>query len=278
MFVERALRPIDRIEVGDSALELFSGDLLDLAVQGVGCYASSSLTLRSAIGMRIVARGGPAVRCDAGKYAPATVGQALAISAGRLPMHHVLVAVTNTPTTPPNLASVRTAVSAVLARAAALELESLAIPLLHAGRRIADDDLLVITLSALFEHLCGYTPIKRLYLVVDEEDEPACAAVLRVRTLLSTLAGVGACWAQATLAANARATVAEHSCASHRMLAELDTERRQSLTAIVQALSPLVAAPSTPGRLGLDAELARCHTALAQPDLLMPPLARAVGG
>lgn len=260
---EARAQTVHRRRVGTSELALVAGDLLALEAQAIVCYSSTSLTLHSAVAVRIVERGGRAVRVDAAKHLPARVGDAIVLSAGRLPMRYVLVGVTNELRAAPTLDTVRASLRAALERAAALGLESLTLPLLRVRRRLDDDDLLVVTLAALVDHLSGPTSLRSALLLVDEDAAQAALAVQRVAPLLEALEQAGALRAQARALAGARALV-EHLAPRQRALArELLARCGQALRRIAHLLEPL-AGEGAAGRGGLRTELRACRAELEQ--------------
>ncbi len=256
---------LHRRGVGDSELILVAGDLLSLHAQGVVCYSSTLLKLHSAVAVRIVQQGGPVVRADAAKHVPARIGDALALSAGQLPMRYVLVAITNELRTQPTLDTVRAALRVALGRAAALDLDSLALPLLHVRRRLDDNDLLVVTLAALIDHLSVPTTLRRVLLLVNEEEKLARPVVQRVVPLLDVLARVGGLRAQVQVLREGD-TLTEHLSAPRReaLAHELLVQRYQTLAQIVRLLEPLTQYSDVPGRLGLRTELQYCQAEINQ--------------
>jgi hypothetical protein len=259
-------RTIQRRRVGEASLEIVAGDLLAMNAQSVLCYSSTSLTLHSAVAVRIVQEGGASIRADAAKHLPARVGDALVLSAGRLPMRYVLVAVTNELRTTPTLDTVRAALRVALARAAALELDSLALPLLRVRRRLDDDDLLVITLAALSDHLCSPTTLGCVQLLVDEAEQQARLAMQRVAPLVGGLERVGALRAQAQALraadiATGPASAPRPGTLAHKLL----LQQGQVLAQIERLLLKLLADHGDgPGSRGLRAELQHCQAEIGQ--------------
>jgi hypothetical protein len=258
-------RTLHRCGIGEAEVLFVAGDLLAQEVQGVVCYSSTSLTLHSAVAVQIVEQGGPAVRADAAKHLPARVGDALALSAGQLPMRYVLVAVTNELRTLPTIDSVRAAVRAALRRAHALGLDSIALPLLRVGRRLETDELLIITLVALFEHLCVGTSLRRVLLLLDEEERPARLTVQRIAPLLDTLTQVGSLQAQAPALDEIDQITARLHPAQHESISrELLTWRYETLRQVAQLLEAGVEAVGGSGMQGVLAELRYCEAELEQ--------------
>ncbi|HMQ31047.1 MAG TPA: macro domain-containing protein [Chloroflexaceae bacterium] len=256
--------PLDRWVLGEAELLLTTGELLAPPAQGVLCYSSTALTLHSAAAVQIVERGGPVVRTDAAKHNPGRVGDALVLTAGRLPFHYVLVAVTNELRARPTLDGLRAALATALDRAAALQLESLALPLLRARRSADDDAMLVVTLAALVAHLSGPTSLRRVWLVVGDEDAQARATVRRVAPLFGLLAEVGALRAQARVCGTAAALLARLRAEQGRASsAELLVARSSLLAQAARRLEPPAAAAAVPGGAGLGAELRSCRAELA---------------
>jgi hypothetical protein len=247
---------LHRRSVGDGELIFVAGELLALHVQAVACYSSTSLTLHSAAAVQIVERGGPIVRADAAKHLPAQVGDALLLSAGRLAMRYVMVGVTNELRAVPTLETVRAAVRAVLRRATAMELDSLALPLLRVRRRLGDDDLLVVTLAAVFAELCRAGALRCVLLLLDEEEAAARLALRRVAPLLDTLTQLG------SLQAQAEALRAGYEATSDLSIARQDTIGRELLIQWLHTLSELTSLlelvasrDDLPGSEGLRVEL-----------------------
>jgi O-acetyl-ADP-ribose deacetylase (regulator of RNase III) len=271
---------LHRCPIGGAELTFVAGDLLTLHAQGIVCYSSTSLTLHSVVAVRIVEGGGPAVRADAAKHLPARVGDALVLSAGRLPMRYVLVGVTNELRALPTLETLRASLRVALQRAAALELDSLALPILKVRRRLDDDDVLVVTLAALIDHLSGSTSLRRVLLLVDEDAPQAWLAVQRVVPLLGTLAQVGALRAQAQALRGAQAlakqlSTPQQEAACHELLAQ----QHETIARIIRLLEPFTSDASVPGRQGLQTELRYCQAELDQIVAMQDvSAARAVGG
>jgi hypothetical protein len=256
---------LHRCPIGEAELTLVAGDLLALQAQGVICYSSTSLTLHSAVAVRIVEQAGPAVRTDAAKHLPARVGDALVLSAGHLPMRYVLVGVTNELRTLPTLETVRASLRAALQRAAALELESLALPLLRVRRRLDDDDMLVVTLAALADHLSGATTLRRALVLIDEDVPQARLAVQRVASFLTTLAQAGRLRAEAQPLRSDDLRAWRPRTRLHEALRqELLVQRRQTIAQIMELLAPLAGDPEAPGRQALQLELRYCQAELDQ--------------
>jgi O-acetyl-ADP-ribose deacetylase (regulator of RNase III) len=261
-----APRIIQQCQIGGAKLEIVAGDLLALQAQGVICYSSTSLTLHSAVAARIVHEGGASIRADAAKHLPARVGDALVISAGRLPMRYVLIAVTNELRTTPTLETVRAALRVALARAAALGIDSLALPLLRARRRLDDDDVLVITLAALIEHLCGPTSVRQLLLTLDETAQQARLAMQRVAPFIESLKCVGALRAQAQALPAAGPVRWPAGMLQERALAhELLLQRGRLLMQIEGLLLRLLTDHGQlPGGEGLRTELQHCQAEIRE--------------
>lgn len=246
---------LKRWQLGAAELAVVAGDLLGPAAQGILCYSSTSLTLHSAAAVRIVEQGGPVVRADAARHLPAQVGAALAVTAGRLPMRYVLVAVTNELRGPPTLEALHAALHAALGLGAALGLDSLTLPLLRARRRLDDDDLLVATLAALIGHLSGATSLRRALLVVDDAAQ-ARLALQRLAPLLDALVRAGPLAAEAAALRQAYECVARHSSARRDDLCrELLARRQRALAQVVRLLEAAALPEGTPGGDGLRAAL-----------------------
>lgn len=257
-------RAVDRYTVRNTTLALVAGDLLALPIQAAVCYSSTSLTLHSALAVRIVEQGGPAVRADAAKHLPTRIGAVLALSAGRLPLQYVLVAVTNELRRAPTLESVRAALRATLRCAAALELERLAIPLLHVRHRLNDDDLLAVTLAALLDHLSGPTTIRHLHLVVDDQEMQARVVARRAAPLFDLLSQVGTLRAWEAQAHHVYAALCGELSIpdGERLARELLVQRYQALLQIIALLEPSIRERTLPGAGGLQMELRYCQSEL----------------
>lgn len=159
------------------------------------CYTSTALTLRSMLAMALVEWGGTGIRQEGMKQAPAHVGDAIVLPAGKLNAKYLFAAVTNEPRATPTLESIRASVYAVVQRAAGLELRSLALSLLRVRQHFSQDDLLFITLAPLVDHCTGVTSLRQIFLVLDEDVVSPwlmarLSGVLRVLTDLSKLRAI----------------------------------------------------------------------------------------
>lgn len=166
------------VQVGNTLLTITQGDLLTFTTEALLCYSSTSLTLHSNLAQRIVGQGGPLIRAEGAKYAPAACGSTLALPAGRLPSRHLLVAVTNALRDAPTLDNLRICMRSAAAQVAHHGIESLAVPLLRAGRALAPEDALRATLSPLVDHCLGPSPLRYIIVVLDEESEAGLMARL----------------------------------------------------------------------------------------------------
>lgn len=178
--------PSYSVPIGTTSLYIVQGDPLAVDAEALLCYSSTSLTLHSNLAQRIVAEGGAAIRAEGAKHAPASCGSALALPAGKLPQRHLLVAVTNALRDAPTLDDLRASMGAAAAEAARLDLRSIAVPLLRAGRAMSAEETLRATLAPLIDHCCGPSPLRKIFLVLDEESELGLMARL-CRYLEATL-------------------------------------------------------------------------------------------
>lgn len=159
------------VEVDNTTLTITQGDLLSLDAEALLCYSSTSLTLHSNLAQRIVAQGGPLIRSEGAKHAPAACGTTLALPTGKLASRLLLVAVTNALRDAPTLDSLEACMRSATAQVAHHGVRSLAVPLLRAGRAATPESFLRATLVPLIDHLCANTRLERIALVLDEESE-----------------------------------------------------------------------------------------------------------
>jgi O-acetyl-ADP-ribose deacetylase (regulator of RNase III) len=159
---------LERVAIGHSQLTILAGNLVECQAEGMVCYASTSLALHSVVASRLVELGGPSIRSECTKHLPVQIGDAVVISAGKLPARYVLVAVTNHIKSAPSIESIRTGIDAVLSYADQLGLTSLALPTIRASKQIAADDALLAVLAPIVDHLSGATTLAEVMVVVDE--------------------------------------------------------------------------------------------------------------
>lgn len=159
---------LERVAIGRSQLVILAGNLVECQAEGLVCYASTSLALHSVVAARLVELGGASIRSECAKHLPAQIGDAVVISAGKLPARYVLVAVTNHIKSAPSIESIRNAIVAVLNYADRLGLTSLALPTIRASKQIAADDALLAVLAPIADHLSGPTALSEVTVVVDE--------------------------------------------------------------------------------------------------------------
>ncbi|MBC8075731.1 MAG: macro domain-containing protein [Chloroflexales bacterium] len=159
---------LERVAIGNSQLAILAGNLVECQAEGLVCYASTSLALHSVVAARLVELGGASIRSECAKHLPVQIGDAVVISAGKLPARYVLVAVTNHIKSAPSIESIRSGIVAVLNYADCLGLTSLALPTIRASKQIAADDALLAVLTPIINHLSGPTTLAEVTLVVDE--------------------------------------------------------------------------------------------------------------
>jgi len=157
--------------INATVFTVVQGDVLEQGAEAVLCYSSSALTLHSHLAQQIVARGGPAIRVEGLKHAPAAPGSVLALPAGRLASRHLLVAVTNALRDAPTLDALHRCMHAVCTHIAHHGLRSIAVPFLRAGRALGPEETVRAMLAPLIDHCCGPTPLKQVFIVVDAESE-----------------------------------------------------------------------------------------------------------
>jgi O-acetyl-ADP-ribose deacetylase (regulator of RNase III) len=162
------------VDVKDAAIVVVE-DALEVEAQGIVCYSSTSLTLHSLIAQALVERGGPSLRVEAAKRRDVGIGDVITLPGGKLKSSYVLVAVTNSLNEAPALESVTRSVAALLRRAKALEVETLAIPLIRAGRQLETEQILRATLASIVDHLCGPTSLRRVYVGLQSHLPPRSA-------------------------------------------------------------------------------------------------------
>lgn len=176
--------------IGQSTLLVSVGNLVDCAVEGLVCYASSSLALHSVVASKLVDVGGASIRAECAKHLPAEIGDAVVLSAGKLAARYILIAVTNHIKSAPTIASIRASVQSVLAQANTLGLTSIALPTIRVSKQISPDDALLASLAPIVDHLSGPTTIKHVVLMIDDpEDFPLLDQYLPV--CLDRLRAVG---------------------------------------------------------------------------------------
>ena len=161
---------IERVAIGQSQLTILAGNLVERQAEGLVCYASTSLALHSVVATRLVELGGATIRSECAKHLPVQIGDAVVISAGKLPARYILVAVTNHIKSAPSLESIRSGIVAVLNYADRLGLTSLALPTIRASKQITADDALLAVLAPIADHLSGPTKLAEVTVVVDEVD------------------------------------------------------------------------------------------------------------
>lgn len=159
---------LERVAIGNSQLAILAGNLVERQAEGLVCYASTSLALHSVVAARLVELGGASIRSECAKHLPVQIGDAVVISAGKLPARYVLVAVTNHIKSAPSIESIRNGIVAVLSYADCLGLTSLALPTIRASKQIAADDALLAVLTPIIDHLSGPTTLAEVTVVVDE--------------------------------------------------------------------------------------------------------------
>lgn len=182
--------------VGQSTLSVAVGNLVDCAVEGLVCYASSSLALHSVVASKLVEVGGASIRSECTKHLPTEIGDAVVLSAGKLAARYILVAVTNHIKAAPTITSIRASVQSAIERAEVLGLRSIALPTIRVSKQVSPDDALLTMLAPLVDHLCGATAIQHVVLVIDDLDDfpqldqylPACLDRLRAVGTLRAIA------------------------------------------------------------------------------------------
>lgn len=160
--------------IGSSALAVVE-NALEMDAHGVACYSSTSLTLHSVIAQELVERGGPSLRAEAAKHRNVGIGDVVALPGGKLKSRYVLVAVTNGLREAPALETIARCTAALLSRARDLELETVAIPLIRAGRQLETEEILRATLTPIVDHLCGPTSLREVYVGLQSHLSPRSA-------------------------------------------------------------------------------------------------------
>jgi hypothetical protein len=269
------LSVMTRYETSNSELMLAAGDPLGVNADAVLCYSSSSLTMQSHLATRLVLDVGPALRLEASKHAPARIGDALVLPAGRLSYRYVLVAIINALRTTPTLESVRASLQTALRRAASLDLGTLVVPLLRVRRKLNDDDLLLTTLTALLEPLSAPTSLRQVTLVIDDE-ALAFSLSQRVADLLPDLAKLAKLRICATnlLSLDMLIELPDPALTTNLSQALLQ-QRRTYLQQALQLCERIAGRTEWARSLGLAAELRRCRADLTYADDL---LTTALGG
>lgn len=154
---------------GTTRLIITTSDVTTLPVEGLTCYASTALTLRSALANHLITYGGTSIRHESAKQAPAQTGSAVVLPAGKLTARYLLAAVTNEPRAFPTLETIRASISAVLQHTVSLKLRSLALPVLRVRQPLDLDNTLFAILSSLLEHINGLTTLEQVFLVFDDD-------------------------------------------------------------------------------------------------------------
>ena len=120
-------------EVGGRRLEVVRGDLTEQAVDAIVNAANSALAHGGGVAGAIVRRGGSEIQRESLEKAPVAVGDAVVTGGGRLACRYVIHAVGPVWGEGGEEAKLRGAVSSALARAAELELVSVAMPAISTG-------------------------------------------------------------------------------------------------------------------------------------------------
>jgi len=165
------LHPSYTVQVENTTLSIIQNDPLALDAEALLCYSSTSLTLHSNLAQRIVAEGGPLIRPEGAKHAPAVCGVTLVLPAGKLPNRYLLVAITNTLRNPPTVENLQASLFSACGQIAHHRMQSLVVPVLRIGRALTLESTVRSILSPLIDHCCGETPLRQIYLVLDEESE-----------------------------------------------------------------------------------------------------------
>ncbi len=114
-------------------ITILEGDITDQEVDAVVNAANSALQLGSGVAGAIRERGGPSIQAECDAIGPIEVGEAAITGAGELPARHVIHAAGMAPGGAADEQSIRRALAAALALAAAEGCRSVAVPAIGAG-------------------------------------------------------------------------------------------------------------------------------------------------
>ena len=119
--------------VGSTLVRLCQGDLTALAVDAIVNAANDRLWMGGGVAGAIKRRGGPEIEHDAMALGPLPIGDAVATGGGRLPVRHVIHAVTMGQDLSTSERDIRTATRSALRVAESLGVRSVAFPALGTG-------------------------------------------------------------------------------------------------------------------------------------------------
>jgi hypothetical protein len=162
---------------------------------------------------------------------------------------------------------------------AQLGLTSLALPVLRVRRQLADDDLLLVTLAALFEQLAGATLLQRVFVCVEAEEQARLVAHLDGDVLheLRAIGELRAATERLDTAESAAAALLEDSL-REPFVDALRRQRKAYLDATRRRLDLLTLQPSQVGMGAFQMELSYCYAEFDKLEAtLQPPLFRQVG-
>ncbi len=146
---------------------IVEGDITEQAVDAIVNAANSALQLGAGVAGAIRERGGPEIQAACDAHGPIEVGEAAVTTAGSLPARWVIHAAGMAPGGRADEASVRAAVRASLALAAARELRSIAFPAIGAGiggfsmQRCAE-----VSIEEARNHFAAPTPLEEVRFVL----------------------------------------------------------------------------------------------------------------
>jgi len=154
-----------------AAIHIELGDLTGYDTDAIVNAANNELILGGGLAGAIRRRGGPSIQKECDSHGPVAVGQAAITGAGNLPARHVIHQASMAPGGRTTEESLAKSTKAVLDRAEANKLKTIAFP--ATGTGIAGFDLrrcAEIMLDVVCEHISGPTSLKDIYFVLYDEE------------------------------------------------------------------------------------------------------------